>query len=224
MAEWRAGLGLGGRAESASTTGTRATARAGHQAAAVAPMTREEGGHDYQTPRKAEPVDAMVDRGLEYRSEDDPECEAGDRPDERGDRPDERAVPQQDEANVLLRRADGGEHAELAETSLRDDCKACGGDQRGQEQEDRGHREHRQRLCRTADVTPALHGAREGRAGPVTVIQRPVEGVERRRGRVDEHRDPIRARGGDCDEGELVAQLARVLDDAHDAPAVPVEC
>ena len=39
MAEWRAGLGLGGRAESASTTGTRATARAGHQAAAVAPRT-----------------------------------------------------------------------------------------------------------------------------------------------------------------------------------------
>ena len=74
----------------------------------------------------------MVDRGLECRSEDDPECEAGNRPDERGDRPDERAVPQQDEANVLLRRADGGEHAELAETSLRDDCKACGGDQRGQ--------------------------------------------------------------------------------------------
>ncbi len=39
MAEWCAGFGLGGRAESASVTGTRATARPGHQAAAVAPRT-----------------------------------------------------------------------------------------------------------------------------------------------------------------------------------------
>ena len=38
-AEWRAGLGLGGRPERASVTGTRATARPGHQAAAVAPRT-----------------------------------------------------------------------------------------------------------------------------------------------------------------------------------------
>ena len=37
IAEWRAGLGLGGRPESASMTGRRATARPGHQAAAVAP-------------------------------------------------------------------------------------------------------------------------------------------------------------------------------------------
>ena len=35
--EWCAGFGSGGRAESASVTGTRATARPGHQAAAVAP-------------------------------------------------------------------------------------------------------------------------------------------------------------------------------------------
>ena len=73
----------------------------------------------------------MVDRGLEGRGEDDPEREAGDRPDERGDRPDDGAVGKQHETKVLLRGADGGEHAELAEPSLRDDCEACGGDQRG---------------------------------------------------------------------------------------------
>ena len=37
IAECRAGLGLGGRPESASRTGRRATVRPGHQAAAVAP-------------------------------------------------------------------------------------------------------------------------------------------------------------------------------------------
>ena len=39
IAEWCAGFGLGGRAERASVTGTRTTARPGHQAAAVAPTT-----------------------------------------------------------------------------------------------------------------------------------------------------------------------------------------
>ena len=39
IAEWRAGLGLGGRPESASTTGRRAIVRPGHQAAAVAPTS-----------------------------------------------------------------------------------------------------------------------------------------------------------------------------------------
>ena len=69
---------------------------------------------------------------------------------------------------MLLRGADGGEHAELAEPSLRDDGEACGGDQRGKEEEDGGHGEHRQRLCRAADVASASIGAREGRAGAVT--------------------------------------------------------
>ena len=45
MAEWRAGLGLGGRPESASMTGRRATVRPGHQAAAVAPRTAQDCGH-----------------------------------------------------------------------------------------------------------------------------------------------------------------------------------
>ena len=88
------------------------------------PEDCEEDGRRDQPPRKAEPVDAMVDRGLERRGEDDPEREARDRPDDRGDRPDDGAVGQQHEAEVLLRGADGGEHAELAEPSLRDDCEA----------------------------------------------------------------------------------------------------
>ncbi len=92
IAEWRAGLGLGGRPESASMTGRRATVRPGHQAATVAPTIARSDGHRDQSPRKAEPVDAMVDRGLECRGEHDPEREARDRPDECGDRPDDGAV------------------------------------------------------------------------------------------------------------------------------------
>ena len=89
----------------------------------------------------------MVDRGLERRGEDEPEPEARDRPDDRGNRPDDGAVRQDHETEVLPRGADGGEHAELAEPSLRDDCESCGGNQRCKEEEDGGHGEHRQRLC-----------------------------------------------------------------------------
>ena len=152
-----------------------------------------------------------------------PEREAGDRPDERGDRPDEGAVGEQHEAEVLLRGADGGEHAELAEPSLRDDREACGGDQRGQEQEDGGHGEHRQRVRRRCVVPRRLLRAREGRAASVTWrLGRRTRSTRRSRRRrtVTWSGAPCR-RGGD--ERELVAQLARVLDDADDRPAPAVE-
>ena len=163
----------------------------------------------------------MVDRGLERRGEDEPEPEACDRPDDRGKRPDDGAVRQHHETEVLPRGADGGEHAELAEPSLRDDCESCGGNQRCQEEEDGGHGEHRQRLCGLADVVPLDHGARIGRAGAVT--QGPHEGVMLRLAPIDEQVDHVRAGRRGRDESELVAQLARVLDDADDGPSPAVE-
>jgi hypothetical protein len=122
---------------------------------------------------------------------------------------------------VLLCRADGGEHAELPEPSLCDDCEARGGNEGGQEKEDGGHGEDRQCLRRTADVASALHRAGEGRAEAIALEA--IEGVERRGARLDEHGDPVRAHGRGRDESELVAQLRRVLDDAHDNPLTPVE-
>ena len=108
-----------------------------------------------QTPRKAEPVDAMVDRRLQSRREQDPEREARDRPDECGDRPDDGAVGQQHEAKMLLRGADGGKHAELAKPSLGNDCEAGGGNERRQEEEDSGDGEHRQRGVHRDVVPPS---------------------------------------------------------------------
>ena len=165
----------------------------------------------------------MVDRGLEGRGEDDPEREAGDRPDECCERADNGAVGQQHETAVLLRRTDGSQHSELSEPSLRDDREACGGDQRRKEEEDGSDGEDGQRLGRTTGIVSASHGTREGRAG--AVAQRLEEGVARLRPRtrVDEHVDPVCARGRRRDESELVTQLSRVFDDAHDGPPVPVE-
>ena len=51
-------------------------------------------------------------------------------------------------------RAGRGEHAELAEPSLRDDGEAGGDNQRGQEQEDGGDREHGQRALRAGRSSP----------------------------------------------------------------------
>ena len=134
------------------------------------PEDGDEDDHRQQRPGQAEPVDAMVDRGLERRGDREPERETRDRSDQRADRADDRAVGQQHESKVLLGRADRSEHAELAEPSLRDHGEARGGDQRGQQQEDGGHREHRQRVGRPVAL-PSL-GPRE--CGPLAGV-RPVK-------------------------------------------------
>ena len=225
MAEWCAGFGRGGRAERASMMGTRDTARPGHQAAAVAPSDGDEDDHRQQRPGQAEPVDAMADRGLERRGDCEPERETCDRSDQRADRADDRAVGQQHESKVLLGRADSSEHAELAEPSLRDHGEARGGDQRGQQQEDGRHREHRQRVGRPVAL-PSL-GPRERGPAPLSG-GRHQEGVDPAVDRfgagVHQHRDVVRCsrerRGDKC---ELVAQIAWVLDDADDGPPMAVE-
>jgi hypothetical protein len=111
----------------------------------------------------------------------------------------------------------------LAEPALRDDGEACRGDQRGQEQEDGGDREHRQRLCLL--LLRLTLGPHQRRRSPVAGIGCPTfqEGVDRGAAGVDQNRDGVgspRRRGGD--ESELVAQLARVLDDSDHGPAMAV--
>ena len=218
IAAWRAGLGRGGRPDSASMTGMRAAVRAGHQAAAVGDEDGEQRGQRDQAPRDAEPVDAMVNRGLERRADGHPEGEAGDRAPDSRERASERAVGHQHEANVVGRGADGGEHAELAQPALRDDREARGGDQRGQQQEHGRDGEHRECVRRLA--VPAVLGAGEGRS----LGQRLDEGVDRVGARVHQDRDVLRRPSGRWgDQRELVAELARVLHDADDLAPNPVE-
>ncbi len=185
------------------------------------PEHGDEHDHREQRPRQADRVDAMTESRLERRDERDPERETCDRPEQRADRADDRAVGEKHEPEVLPGRTDRSEHAQLAEPSLSDDGEACRGDERGQQHEDRGHGEHRQRV-RPPVVAPRLGPHQRG---PVSLEVLLVdEGVHRAGVGVDEDRDVIRSscrRGGD--ERELVAQIAWVLDDADDRPATAVE-
>ena len=148
IAEWRAGFGLGGRAERARVTGTRATARPGHQAAAVAQRTATTAiiassaqGRLSRSRRKSSAGSSVGATATQSAS---PAIGS----DQCADRADDCAVREQDESKVLFGRADRSEHAELAEPSLCDDGKACRGDERSQQHEDGGHGEHRQLGCR----------------------------------------------------------------------------
>ena len=202
-------------------TGTRATARPGHQAAAVAPRTATRTTIASSGQGRLSGSMRWSNRGLERRDDREPERETEDRSEHRADRADDGAVRQQHESQVLLCRADRGEHAELAEPSLRDDGEACGGNERGQEQEDGGHGEHRQGAgtlavpARAADPT-----RRTGRRCSMRVKKRSID----RRGRVDQNRD---GSGAPADAGETRANSSVrstwVLDDADDGPATAVE-
>ena len=142
-------------------------------------------------------------------------------PHDRGDRPDDAAVGHEHEAEVLVRGADGGEHAELAQPPLRDDREARGGDQRGQEEEDGGHGEHRQRVRR---AVVARRSSEPVKAEPSARDSLDERVDRRRRSRRPGPSTWSGAPGGRRgDERELVAQLARVLDDADDGPATAVE-
>ena len=177
-----------------------------------------EDDHREQRPRQADRVDAMTEGRLERRDERDPERETRDRPEQRADRADDRAVREQHEPEVLPGRTDRSEHAQLAEPSLSDDGETCRGDERGEQQEDRGYGEHRQR------VRPPVAARRPGphQRGPISQLAK--EGAHRAVVGVDEDRDPIRpSRGRGGDERELVAQVTWVLHDADDRPATAVE-
>jgi hypothetical protein len=129
----------------------------------------------------------MANRGLERRDEREPDRETHDRPDQRADRADHRAIGQQDEPEVLLGRADRRERTKLAEPSLRDDGKARGGNQRGQEQEDGGYGEHRQRVCPLVAL-PRLGPCEAGQGGGGPIL----EHGDRVGAGVDQDRDVVR--------------------------------
>ena len=203
MAEWRAGLGLGGRAERASTTGTRATVRPGHQAATVAPRTAR------RTAIAISPH-GRLSRSMRWSTADSSvgakttqSARPATVPMIAAIAPTSGAVRHQHETEVLLRGADGGEHAELAEPSLSDDCEACGGNQRGQEQEDGGDGEHRERvggLDLAADPSPV-------RPERPFSLQRVCEGAELLVARVDQNRDVLR-RPADAGETRANSSLS----------------
>ena len=183
IAEWRAGLGLGGRPESASVTGSRATVRPGHQAAAMAPRSARRTVSAISAHGRLSRSTRWSTADSSSRGEGDPQREADERPEKCGDRPDDGAVGDQHEAEVLLRGTDRSEHAEVTKPSLRDDCEARGGDQRGQEDEDGGHGEHRQRVRRPVAAEP--HRSDEAGAAPAQGV---CEGSDRRVARVDQNR------------------------------------
>ena len=202
IAEWRAGLGCGGRPESASMTGRRATVRPGHQAAAVAPRIA-------RRTTIASSAHGRLSRSMRWSTAD---SSVGAKASQSA-RPaivpmsaaiaaDDRAVGQQHEPEVLLRGADRGEHAELAEPALRDDGEARGGDQRGQEQEDGGDGEHRQRLAAPLS-SPRLAMPVNARAdGPLPARSLQKASERRPSARVDQDSDVV---CGPSDDGETRA-------------------
>ena len=94
-----------------------------------------------QPPRHVEAVDAVAGRLLDPWHDGDPPATPSDAPNG-GDRADHRATRHHDEAQVPLGRSDRGEHPQLAQAPLGDDDEARGGDQRDEEQHDRGDDEH----------------------------------------------------------------------------------
>ena len=182
---------------------------------------RNEDNQRKKSPGQAERVDPVVETGLEGREDGEPDRETDDRPDHCADGADDGAVRQQHEAQMLRCCAGRGEHAELAESALRDDGEAGGGDERGEEQEDGGNREHRQR-ARPPAVSPAGGGPRPGGYAGLPAGTKAVDRLRcpRRPARVT-------VSGAPADAGETRAnssvRLTGVLDDADDGPAAAVE-
>ena len=123
------------------------------------------------------------------------------------------AVGPDDQADVPLRRALSGEHADRPQPALREDGEAADADKRDQQHAEHG-RGDRDRLG--VDLVGVRHRLRgrhvHGR------------GAEARRAdprRVEQHRHVVRIRdlAGD-DQGELVEQALRVLDDAGYLPGL----
>src|SRR5438445_7263311 len=95
----------------------------------------------------------MVNDGLERRSYRVPEQRSGNRSEQRADDADERAVGGEDEPQLLLGRADGSEHAELAQAAVGNHRETGGSDQRDEDQEDARDREDRKRARRLTTRT-----------------------------------------------------------------------
>ena len=152
-AERCAGVGRGGRPDSANTVGMRAIVRAGHHAAPVAASTASAMPADDQPPRHVERVDPVTGRGLDPWHDGDPTGHAEDRPEDGGNRTGHGPAGHHHESQVPLGRPDRGEHPQLAEAALGDHDEAGRGDTSG-----RGTTQPRRRRARSRRRTrPRRH-------------------------------------------------------------------
>ncbi len=159
---------------------------------------------DDRPPREVEAVDAMVREMFEHRSERDPSGEADQRAADRADGTDNRAVGEHREAHVAVGRAERAEHAERAQAPLRHDREPCRRDQADEQQPDGLERQDGRRDG----------GLARRRAQADLGVAAGVERLELVGRAVEQHRDPRRRVGlPRRDEGELVAEVDRVLDD-----------
>ena len=183
---------------------------------------REHHARSDQPPRQLEPVDPVAGERLQppARRRSRPPGRRRCRRRRRRPRPWPRwpAAP----AAGAAGRADRGQHAELAQAALGDDHEAGRGDQGDQQQDDRGQGEHA-----GGGGRPLALGRGRSRAPPRGRRGATRAGPRPRR----ERRRPLggwpapapsppsggSASAGD-DQGELVVQVARVLDQADDGP------
>ena len=137
-ADRRARLGRGGREDRASVIGTRAAARAGRHAAAVAVRTASSMAavicHHGRSSRSMRCPAAVSNRGVRANHSQD----TRDRADHRRRDADHGAVGQQHETKVSVGRPDRGEQAELAQPAVGDDGEAG---RRDEADEQHAHRE-----------------------------------------------------------------------------------
>jgi hypothetical protein len=144
---------------------------------------------------------------VQARGGGNPRRQAGDGPGNGGDDARDGSARDHDHPQLLARRPDGGEHAELALAARGDHGEACGCHQGDQEQQHRDGTERAAGDCTLGAGTPRLPVQRAAESG--------AEGAEAGRAGVQQHRHRLRragARGGD--EDELVTQVAGILDDA----------
>ena len=223
MAEWCAGFGRGGRAERASVTGTRATARPGHQAAAVAPRTATR-------TTIASSGQGTLSRSMRWST-------AGSSV---GATASQSAKPTTVPINAPIapttaplvsstsRRCfsvapiaasmPSWRSRRCAITAKPAAATSVARSRKTVATENIASASAARLLCRASDPANADRS-------PAFALHEGVDpGVDRFGAGIDQHRDLVRCPGGrGRDERELVAQIAWVLDDADDGPAAAVE-
>ena len=119
---------------------------------------QQDDGND-DRPRQAEPTDAVVCRSFEQGRERHPEDGADHRARSGGYQADQGAIGEHRVADVLLRGADGGQHAQLTQPALGDGGKPGGG-HKGYEQEEEGRRDQGQSATAVCDLGASDSAAR----------------------------------------------------------------
>ena len=169
-----------------------------------------------QVPGNGERVDPVTGERLQVRGGHEPQRQPEDGSGRGGDGTDYGPARDHHHPQLLACRPDRGEHAELALAAGGNSSEASGGDQGDQQQQDRDQRERDRRGFRLGAGTPRLPHQRAAERG--------AEGAEAGGAGVQQHRHRLRAacrRGRD--KGELVVQVAGVLDDSGHGAVMSVE-